>query len=103
MGKSYTPKYRVEYRDNTETTYPRFNSYPQHAHLMGWPKSLGKPSNDKAEKLRQDMNTSFNHGGTNYHVSQSTGVIIHIHTLNVIEQNTGMVIAEANMPAFEVA
>lgn len=99
MGRSYTPKYRVEYHNNTDYVDGRVPSmYPQWMH---WPRDLGKPSNAKAEKLRCDMNSTFQPGGVNEHVNRN--VTIHIHTLRVIEQATGETVAEANMPMFEVA
>ena len=103
MGRSYTPKYRVEYRvqyhDNTMFIKGIPTIYPAR---MSWPRHLGKPTDAKAEDLRRTMNKSFQPGEVNAHVSNALGVVIHIYMLWVIEQKTGQKISEANAPAFEV-
>ncbi len=100
MGKSYTPKYRVEYRDNTMVVDMHVPT--MHPGRISWPSNLGKPTNAKAEDLRRKMNQSFQPGDVNGHVSKSLDVVVHIYRLWVIEQKTGQWVAEANMPAFEV-
>ena len=107
MGRSYTPKYRVEYRDNSmflpiTREAPRCRIPTMHPARMSWPKHLGKPDNAKAEDLRRKMNQSFQPGDVNAHVSNALGVVVHIYRLWVIEQKTGQWVAEANAPAFEV-
>ena len=102
MGKSYPPKSRVEYRDNSDMLRPR-NALPTEPGKLSWPsKHLGKPTNAKAEQFRKDLNQSFQPSGVNGHVSKSLNTVVHIYRLWVIEQKTGQWVAEANMPAFEV-
>ncbi len=100
MGRSYTPKYRVEYRDNTMYVDGRVPTmYPGR---VSWPSHLGKPSNAKAEDLRRKMNQSFQPGGVNGHVSNALNTVVHIYRLWVVEQKTGTWVAETTAPAFEV-
>ena len=99
MSRSFTPKYRVEYRDNTMF----IGHVPtMHPARMSWPSHLGKPNNAKADSLRRKMNQSFQPGDVNAHVSNGMGTVVHIHRLWVIEQKTGSWVAEANAPSFEV-
>lgn len=96
MGKSYTPTFRVEYRDNTNAQILSFNP-------MAWDcKMDGRPTVANLEKWRQGYNKSFNPGGVNFHVSKEIGVIIHISNAKLIRQSTGEVVAETAMPMFEV-
>lgn len=102
MGKSYTPKYRVEYRDNSDRLRPR-NALPVEPGKLQWPsKHFGKPTDAKAESFRQDLNQSFLPGAVNGHISESLGVVVHITRLWIIEQATGHKVAQAVAPAFEV-
>ena len=101
MGRSYTPKYRVEYRDNTMFSHGVPSLYPQ---SMAWDtKRDGKPTNANLEKWRKAYNESFNTGGVNFHASQGTGVIIHIYKAWIIEQKTGAWVTQTDAPMFEVA
>jgi hypothetical protein len=96
MGRSYTPKYRVEYRDNTMNRLgtDRILSYDA--------KRYGKPTDAKAEDLRRALNKSFNVGGVNWHVSEAAGVVVSVNRLRIINQRSGQVVAESNAPMFEV-
>jgi hypothetical protein len=96
MGRSYTPTFRVEYRDQKGW------------HDQAWSDPLGRtqlrkdPTDAQAEEWRKTMNRSFDLGGTNYHVSQATGILLHISEVRIIRQKTGKVVATAKMPMFEV-
>lgn len=93
MGKSYTPTFRVEYRDNASRTTSD----------MIWDcKTDGQPTVANLEKWRQGYNRSFNHGGTNYHVSLSIGIIVHINKAWIVRQSTDEIVAATAMPTFEV-
>ena len=102
MGKSYTPKYRVEYRDNSDMLRPR-NALPVEPGRLSWPSQrFGKPNDAKAEQFRADMNQSFLPGEVNGHVSDGLGIVVHIYRLWIVEQKTGLRVAEASAPMFEV-
>ena len=92
MGKSYTPTFRVEYRDNTR----------KNGHMTWDCKRDGRPTVANLEKWRQGYNESFNPGGVNFGVSQAVGVVIHIVSAKLIRQATGETVAETTMPMFEV-
>jgi hypothetical protein len=97
MGRSYTPTYRVEYRDNTMTrwtTPPHWLTYDSKRH--------GRPSNAKAEAIRVSLNASFGPDGVNFHVSQAAGVVIHVTKLWIVRQADGEVVGAATAPMFEV-
>lgn len=98
MSRSYTPKYRAEYRDQTgKWKWIIWNVRG----CNGWTGN-GQPSKYNAERLRKSMNESFNVGGVNYAASEAAGYIIHINRLRVVNQSTGKIVAEAVMPMFEV-
>ena len=96
MGRSYTPKYRVEYRDNT------MNRFAASKWLTYDAKRLGKPSDASAEKLRQSLNKSFAPGGVNWNVSVAAGVVVHVQSVKIVRQADNEVVATATAPMFEV-
>lgn len=97
MGRTITPTYRVEYRDQSGW------------HKQGYADRNGKcvlrkaPTDADAEEFRKAMNRSFNIGGSNYHVSEAAGKILHVSEV-VIRKNDmdGRMVAHAKMPMFEV-
>ncbi len=91
MGKSYTPKYRVEYRDQAG-----------HYHMAWHHKRDGVANADNLEKWRKTYNRSFQHDGTNAHIAQARGTIPHISRAELILQKTGAIVAQVTMPMFEV-
>jgi hypothetical protein len=86
MGRIVTPKYRVEDRTNGMGIMP-----------FAW---NGKPTKERLEAWRVEMNKSFQPGGNNGHVSTNT--IPHITHAKIVNQKTGAVVAETAMPMFEV-
>lgn len=86
MGKSYTPTYRVEYRDQTGL------------HSECW---KGRATAQRLEAWRQARNTSLGHGGVNYHLSLAVGLIVHVSWARLIRQSTREVVAEVRQPLFE--
>lgn len=87
MGKSYTPTYRVEYRDQT-----------------GWNTVLwkGKASAKALEAWRVQMNESLRPGGVNDQIGKALGFTPHVSHAKLIHQASRQVVAEAKMPMFEV-
>ena len=101
MGKSYTPKYRVEYRDNSQVLPGGVPT--MYAKRMEWCVSRdGKANAANLEKWRKAYNESFAHGGVNWQCSILSGVVIHIYRAWIVEQKTGQWVAEVNAPMFEI-
>jgi hypothetical protein len=48
------------------------------------------------------MNASFQPGGVNEHITEARGVVPHIISAKLIHQHTKEVVAETEMPSFEV-
>ena len=94
MGKSSTPKYRIELRSNDPKR--KWDSY---AYLV---KNYGKPTEANAKRFRNDMNASFQGGGTNYHITEGLGYVLHYSDAQIVEQKTGRVVAKYKAPVFEV-
>lgn len=98
MGRSYTPKYRLEYRDNSVAC--RRN--PNYFHTICPPKGFGTPTERKLSEYRRALNTSFAPGGVNAHVSEAAGHVVHVGRVRAVEQKTGRVVASTVAPMFEV-
>ena len=91
MGRSVTPTYRVEVQANTRMD------------MFSWDcKVNGRATETNLENWRQAYNASFGPGGVNWHVSEASGVVVHISKARLIRQRTGEVVAETNAPLFEV-
>jgi hypothetical protein len=88
MGRSITPKYRVE----TITNSGRLTPFP-------W---SGLVSQKRLEDWRATMNKSFSAGGVNFHVSEALGVIYHISEATIVRQSDGRVMCAVKAPLFEV-
>ena len=93
MGRTITPKYRIEY---VESNRERANSAAWDA------KTYGRANARNLERWRTKLNTSFLPGHCNFHVSQALNVIPHVSYARLVNQKTGEVVAEARMPMFEV-
>lgn len=91
MGRSFTPKYRIEFKDNLS---PRSG-------WMAWETHYGKPTQANLEKWRKAMNASFQKDGCNFHVSQSSGILVHYSSAKIVRQSDGQIMAETKMPMFE--
>jgi len=104
MGRSITPKYRIEY-------YYRQPSNGQIIQVKAcWTVKSnnanipadGKPTDKNVEKYVQAYNNSLKSDGVNKHVSQSLGYMPMAHKAELIEQATGNVVAKWNAPMFQV-
>ena len=93
MGKSTTPTHRIEIRTNDLKV---MESYPWDS------KHYGCATSVNLEKWRTVMNASFQPGGVNEHITEARGVVPHIISAKLIRQSTGEMVAETQMPAFEV-
>lgn len=98
MGRSVTPKYRVEYwTNNKPSKQTMIWDVKSRANVTG----LGAPSTENLEKWRKTYNFSFK-DGVNKHVSEAAGYIVHIGRCRIVDQFTGRVAAEFVPPMFEV-
>ena len=92
MGKSYTPTYRVETKDNTSFYWNR----------AAWNvKEHGRATNNNAEAYRVKLNESYQIGNVNEHISKAEGKLVHVSAVRIIRQSTEEVVATANAPLFE--
>ncbi len=105
MGKSVTPKYRVEYRTNHG--FKHSSNPPIQA--MCWDvvsrtnvTGHGKPTVENLQIWRDKFNESFLPEGVNGHLSTSAGFIVRIHWCRIVNQFTREVMCEFTAPAFEV-
>lgn len=97
MGKTYTPAYRAEYRDQ------------QGWHVMSWEvrsrygmTAHGAPTEANAEKLRRALNRSFRRDGVNAHVADLLGFVPHVSAVRIVRQDSGRVVVDVRAPMFEV-
>ena len=88
MGKSYTPKHRIEF---TKTV--AFGVQP----ICWSTKVNGKATRKNLEKYIAGLNKSFQIGGSNEHLSRD-GVLPHIIDAKLVNQFTGEIVAEYKTP-----
>lgn len=87
MGRTSTPKYRVEVSDGKQMS------------LMTWG---GKPTNKRLEEWVISYGKSFEHGEVNAHVSYSLGYIPYPVYARIVDQATERVVAIWEAPKFMV-
>jgi hypothetical protein len=93
MRGSITPTHRIELRTNDLKV---MESYPWDS------KHYGAATKANLEEWRTVMNASFQPGGVNEHITKARGVVPHIISAKLIHQQTSAVVAETEMPSFEV-
>lgn len=94
MGRSYTPKYRIE------LSFVDFKGRQRKIDAFGWScKRHGRPSEHNAKRFRDGMNESLEKGMSNEHLKHRQSAY---GTARIIEQSTGDVIATYKPPMFEV-
>lgn len=92
MGRVTTPTFRAELKTNV----------PANLTDAAWNcRTMGRPTVENAEAYRIRLNESFKPGGVNG-PRNDTDVVIHVHTVRIVRQATGEVVAEAKAPMFEV-
>ena len=98
MGKTVTPKYRVETieTDGCKNVY----SWRCKGDCQG--KGYGNANTKNLEAWRVAFNASFNAGGVNFHISKVADHVPHISRATLVLQATGEVVASTSMPMFEV-
>jgi len=87
MGRSVTPKYRMEVKTNVGYFTPSI-----------W---RGRATEQRLEVAVHAENKSFLPGGVNAHVANNLGAVPYIYKAKIINQMTGEVVAEYNAPAFQ--
>jgi len=97
MSKTRTPKYRVEYLDNTVES--RKSRRYTAERTMAWD---GRATRARLEAWREAINASFESSGVNAHLSDALGYVVRIGRSRIVNQRTGEVVAEYVPPMFEV-
>lgn len=108
MGKSTTPKYRIEM-----TEQRLVNGQPRHVPVdsMIWhsrkingtaSKGYGLPTDTNLEKWIYAYAKSLELGGVNEHISKSEGAIPYPTSAKIVNQFTGEVVAEWKAGMFQV-
>jgi hypothetical protein len=85
MGKSYTPKYRLEYYDNHKQLRPNVQAWTV--------KTEGKATDQNLEKYLYGLGKSFEIGGVNEHISKTIGFIPYPSKGKIINQRTNEIVA----------
>jgi len=91
MGKSITPKYRIEIKDNSL-------NYLDMPLAMAW--NCGKPTTKKLEEYIYKLIDSYKIGGCNEHISLTLGYMPIPNKARIINQKTGDIVIEWNAPVF---
>ena len=94
MGRTITPVYRVEFKDNTSGHFWNQQSWDC--------RRDGKPTETNLEQWRIRYNASFQSDGANFHCSKSLRRVIHISEARLVRQAGGRTVAATRMPIFEV-
>lgn len=108
MGKTVTPTYRVEYRDNllvmgktSADCRSRIDGHP--VLTMAWNGKMdGRANKVNLERWRCGINASFYPPGMNAHLAKAYGIVPHISFARLVRQRDGAVVAEVRAPMFEV-
>lgn len=91
MGHSYTPKYRIEFRDHSGD------------HRQAWSVSdHGKPIEENIEKWVYAYVDSYKIGGVNEHVAKAIGYIPVTSRARIVNQWTSEIVATWVAPMFMV-
>ena len=91
MGRTITPTFVIDYRDQLGWHWAVWNS-----------KTAGAPTVENLEKWRKAMNASMKPGGCNEHLSQDHCGMPHISEAKVRNQKTGnLKVAYTKAPMFE--
>lgn len=105
MGKTVTPKYRVEYKTNGLTSADRLSWKQMIWDVSAGPNrtGYGAPSVENLMRWRDKYNASFEPNGVNFHLSESAGFILRIFNCRIVNQRTGKVVIQYTAPMFEAA
>lgn len=90
MGRSYMPKYRIEFSDQGGPQFPQ-----------AWRvREYGKPTTENIEKWVHSLVDSMKIGGVNEHISRAVGYIPVPNRAKVVNQYTGETVATWTAPMF---
>lgn len=92
MGKTYTPKYRIEF---LQTNCGGGNT------PMCWDIKNGRPTNDNLEKYLDAYSKSCEMGGVNDHISAAIGFIPVVLKAVIINQRNEEIVASYQAPLFK--
>lgn len=90
MGKTHTPKYRLETREQGKTLMRSYMSW--------YVKEYGTASDKNLELWLRSFNKSLESGGINEHV----GINARVSEAKIVNQKTGVCVAHYQVPMFEV-
>jgi len=104
MGKIIKCKYRVEYIDNdwkscNDRGWTGSSAPVRGCKTMVW---KGRATEARLKDWRDGMNKSFRADGCNAHVSKFAGILVHIGSCQVVEQDSDRVVCRFIAPMFEV-
>lgn len=97
MGRSYTPKYRLEIKDNVGWHW--LNWLPRGQYGI---KGHGAPSEVNLEKYVRSYAKSLEIGGVNEHVSLALGYVPYPTAARIVNQETNEVVASWTAGMFQV-
>jgi len=90
MGRTHTPKYRIEVREQGQRAMRVFACW--------YVKDKGKTTNKNLESWVEHFNTSLEPGGVNEHC----GPKARISEAKIVNQKTGETLAHHQTPMFQV-
>jgi hypothetical protein len=95
MGRTTTPKYRIEFNDNPfRVTW---------GNIEGWDcRRNGQPTLANIEKWRDARHASFKKGQCNDHIPAACRYVPYINHAKIVRQKTKEVVVLFTAPMFEV-
>ncbi len=90
MGRIVKAKYRMEIIRTNHSGYMTPSVW------------RGRATDKRLAEAVRSMNQSFLPDGVNAHISRARGVVVQVLSARIVEQDTGIVVAEYNAPMFEV-
>lgn len=99
MGRSYTPKYKVEVKTNLTGNHKVVSVWEtkSRTNVQGY----GRPNEKNLGKWVERHDESFQPNGCNFHVTKQIGVIPYVQEARIVNQQTGEVIAIYKMAMFQ--
>lgn len=86
MGKTKTPKYRLECKDN------------KGPYTLSW---QGKATEKRLQDWIKSYHQSLEIGGANEHISKGLGFVPYLNSAKIVNQQTGQVVAEYKAAMFQ--
>lgn len=91
MGRSTTPKHRIEFRDSSRKTQ-----------AVAWnTKWYGRANQNNLDQWVARYNGELELGGINDHISKALGFVPYITSAKIVNQKTDQTVAEYQMAMFQ--